>query len=186
MSVIIPDSIEPYYGYKALKMVGTDLVSPSQPTTWPKKAPLEAACNAINTQPRFRWKLVAAPEGWEGQFWVPAHFLTEGSTTTFAWPPNDPPEGFTWRPEPAPHDISKCTCGIYAVDSVVQTRQYLEGTDRVIVYVAIWGQIIRGAKGARGQYAYPQKIYAAEQQTAARRIAYEYDIPIEIVTFFAE
>lgn len=184
MTVIVPDTIEPYYGYKALQMVGTDLVSPSQHARWPKKEPLQAECKAYNTQHRFEWTLVPAPENWDDKFWVPAKFLTEGSTTTFSWPPNDPPKGFTWIPQEAPHDLSKCQCGIYAVDSVSQTQQYLQGTDRVIVHVALWGQVVKGNKGARGQYAYPQKIYAAEQQTEAREIAFEYDVPIEIVSFF--
>lgn len=184
MSVIVPDTIEPYYGYKALAMVDRHLVSPSQPARWPKKAPLEAECKATSNQPRFQWKMVASPEGWESNFWVPARFLTEGATTTFSWPPADPPDGFTWIPEEAPHDLSKCQCGIYAVDSVSQTQSYLQGNDRVIVYVALWGQVVKGNKGARGQFAYPQKIYAAEQQHAAREIAFEYDVPIEIVSFF--
>ena len=184
MTMIVPDTIEPYYGYKALQMVDKHLVSPSQYARWPKKTALESECKAAGDRKRFEWKLVYAPDGWDGNFWVPAKFLSEGNTTTFSWPPDDPPAGYTWIPEEAAHDMSACQCGIYAVDSVSQTQQYLQGADRVIVYVALWGQVVKGNKGARGQYAYPQKIYAAEQQHEAREIAFEYDVPIEIVSFF--
>lgn len=184
MSTLIPDSIEPYQGYKALQMVEKHLVSPSQFARWPKKAPLEAECKAQTRQQPFQWTLVEAPEGWNDMFWVPHRFLAEGSTTTFSWPPSDPPEGFTWIPAEVPHDLAKCQCGIYVVDSVSQTQPYLNGYDRVIVQVALWGQVVKGNKGARGQFAYPQKIYAADQQLEAREIAFDYDIPIEIVSFF--
>jgi hypothetical protein len=185
--VIVPDSIEPYYGYKALRMSGGTLVSPSQPVVWPKKEPLKSECKVPggSAQPPFNWKLVPAPEGWDGsRFWVSSHFLAEGSTTFFAWPSKEPPEGHTWIPEPAPHDIGKCKCGIYAVDHAKDTSGYMQGGDRVIVEVALWGQVVIANNGARGQYAYPQKLFAAEQQAQqAAEIGNDYGIPVEIVRF---
>ncbi len=183
MSLIIPDTIEPWLGYKALRMHEGHLCSPSQYAKWPKREPLEAACT-LGKRNDFRWKLTEAPPGWEGMFWVSSAFLTEGATTTFSWPPNEPPEGFTWIPELTPHNLAKCQCGIYAVDQPTQAHSYMTAPDRVLVEVALWGQVVLGDRGARGQYAYPQRMYAAEQQTGAAELAYEYDIPIEIVRFY--
>lgn len=182
---VIPDSIEPYLGYKALRMTEGHLVSPSQYARWPKKEPLESECKRGNSQNKFEWKLVPAPEGWEGMFWVSSKFLIEGATTTFSWPPDNPPEGFTWIPEEAEHDLTGCQCGIYVVDDPDATRYYLDGYDRVLTQVALWGQVVIGNKGARGQYAYPQRLFAAEQQQeTATEMAAAYDIPLEIVRFF--
>jgi hypothetical protein len=188
VSMIVPDSIEPHYGYKALQMVDSHLVSPSQYARWPKREPLKAECKrGGGHQQRFGWKLVPAPEGWGGMFWVSASFLTEGGTTTFSWPPNDPPEGYTWIPEEEEHSLGPCQCGIYVVDSVTELQHYMHGPDRVIVYVALWGQVVPGSKGARGQFAYPQRIFAAEQQhDMAVKVGKEYDIPVEVVSFVKE
>lgn len=183
MTVLIPDSIEPYRGYKALRIEDTYLHSPSQYAQWPKREPLTASCTRSNRQ-QFGWKLVEAPEGWEGHFWVSSEFLAEGTTTTFTWPPNEPEPGHTWIPEPLEHQLKGCQCGIYVVDSAEATRHYLNGPNRVLVEIALWGQVVIANKGARGQYAYPQRIFAAEQQQQeAIEVASEYDIPIEIVIF---
>lgn len=182
MSYIIPDTIEPWHGYKALIMIGDELHSPSFSAFWPHGKPLQADCT--KKQREFTWELVDAPEGWGDTFYVPSGFLKEGANTTFSWPPSDPPKGQTWLPVDAPHKLTGCSCGIYAVDTTPQLGSYLQGTDRVIAHIAMWGEVIIGNKGARGQYAYPQKIWAAEQQAEqAQMIAEAYGIPVEIVVF---
>jgi hypothetical protein len=185
VSFLVPDSIEPYCGYKALQIVDGHLVSPSRFARWPKHEPLESTCQKAGAaEQRFEWVLVPAPEGWEDMFWVPAKFLREGTTTHFGWPSGPPPEGMTWVPKPEVHHLTGCTCGIYVVETTPQLHGYLSGPDHVIVWIAVWGEVVLGARGARGQYAYPQKIWAAEQQwDIAVRVADEYGIPVEIVRF---
>lgn len=182
---VIPDSIEPYLGYKALAMSADSLCSPSHHATWPKLKPLVSECkNPSASNPVFSWRLVPAPEGWEAMYWVSSEFLKEGATTTFSWPTSDPPPGFTWIPDESVHDMKQCTCGIYAVDNPDQCASYMAGPSRVLVEVALWGQVVMGDKGARGQYAYPQKIFAAaQQQEQAMPVAEAYDIHLEIVRF---
>lgn len=184
--LVIPDSIQPYTGWKALRMEDGHLVSPQQYARWPKKQPLKAECRNAASQHHFEWEQVDAPEGWEDEFWIPARFLREGANTTFSWPPEPAPKGKTWIPKDLPHQMNGCQCGIYVVDTPDQCSWYLNGhTDRVLCSIAVWGQTVTGDKGARGEYAYPQKIMAAEQQAhQARPIAEAYGIEIEVVTFY--
>lgn len=185
--MIVPDSIEPYYGYKALRMLDGHLMSPSKTAKWPVKEKLVSRCQRTGgpNQPSFEWKLVPQPEGFpKSRFWVSSNFLAEGTTTFFAWPSKEPPEGHTWIPEPVEHELGPCECGVYVVDHAKDTSSYMQGKDRVIVEIALWGQVVVAGKGARGQYAYPQKIYAAAQQAQqAAEIADTYGIPIEVVQF---
>lgn len=184
---IVPDSIEPYYGYKALSIRDGLLYSPSHSQEWPPRAPVESECRNARTNKQFTWKAVPCPEGWDSLFWVPSRFLAEQTTTHFSWPTEPAPEGFTYIPEEAPHDMGGCSCGIYVVETVRQAQPYMTGDDRVIVWLAVWGQVVIGDRGARGQYAYPQKMWCGEQQAdQAKPVAANYDIPLEIVIFTAK
>jgi hypothetical protein len=184
--VIVPDTIEPYHGWKALRASDGLLLSPTYPTLWPPRQPLEASCTLVQT-PSFQWKLVAAPPGWEQHFWIPSSFLQENSTTTFSWPPGEAPPGMTWIPEDEPHRLADCHCGIYVVADANRCGPYLygqPGETRLLAEIALWGQTVLASHGARGQYAYPTRLYAAEQQAAvAVPVADSYGVPLELVRF---
>lgn len=186
-TIIIPDSIEPYLGYKALRAENNTLYSPQQNTPWPTLKPLVSACGGTHRKPTFSWQAVPAPPGWEGKtFWVPSDVLAEGTSTFLPWPKTDPPEGHTYIPVMEPHRLTGCTCGIYIVDTPNQCRSYMETTDTYICEIAGWGEVIRADRGVRAQYAYPQKIFAAEQQAEqAIKTAVNYKIPVEVVVFEA-
>lgn len=176
--MIIPDSITPYIGIKCLEIRGDTLHSPQQGTAWPKRRRLEATCKYRAIE----WELRDAPEGWEENFWVPSSLLTEGGTTQVGWPPDPAPEGKTWVPRPAEHEIAKCKgpCGIYVVDTPQQCEPYLRGSwhgHRVLVSISLWGQVVVGEKGARGQYAYPVRVVGPWQwESELQAVAKEYGI----------
>jgi len=184
--MIIPDSIEPRLGWKALLIREGWLYSPQQNTRWPLRQPLQAQCS--HTHKEYEWELHDTVADWEGEeFWIPASFLSEGSTTTFSWPPHPAPPGQTWKPRQLPHNLSACRCGIYVVDTAEQCSWYLQGENRVLCEIALWGQTVLGDKGARGEFAYPQKLFAAkQQQELAQPVADNYGIEIEIVTFWMD
>ena len=64
-----------------------------------------------------------------------------------------------WRVEPNEHEAPDfdCRCGIYGVDSVAAARAYLESPallyrdERVIGRVALWGSVVEGQRGWRGE-----------------------------------
>jgi hypothetical protein len=184
--MIVPDSIQPVTGWKALVIRNGWLYSPQQATRWPLRQPLEAACS--KAQLEYEWELHDTPAEWdEEEFWIPASFLREGGTTTFSWPASPAPTGKTWRPKRLPHNMQPCSCGIYVVETPQQCSYYLQGENRVLCEIALWGQTVIASQGARGQYAYPQKIVAARQQEElARPVAENYGAEIEIVTFWVE
>lgn len=141
------------------------LWSPQQHTLWPPNERLVAAC-------RYRaieWQLREPPAGWEEElFWVPSSVLRAGESTQVGWPPEKPPEGMTWVPVEAKHDLSKCKgpCGIYVVSTPEQCESYLRMTTRgrvVLVLVALWGQVVVAERGGRGEFGYPVRIVGPEE-----------------------
>lgn len=64
------------------------------------------------------------------------------------------PEQLEWRWLPQIHEpvTNECTCGIYAVSAPKLCAAYYR-PGKVLVEVALWGRVIVGDKGARGQYA---------------------------------
>lgn len=136
--LVVPDSIEPYIGYKCLGVVGsgTSLQSLIRPINWPKKERFEAQC-------------LADPERL-ARINIP-HVLA----------PN-----------------SGCDCGIYVGSTNRAAAYYRER--RVLVEVALWGNVVVATDGARGQYAYPQKIIAyCTDRAFVEDISRLYEIPIE-------
>jgi hypothetical protein len=106
-----------------------------------------------------------------------------------------------WRIEPNDHGAPDldCRCGIYGVSSVAAARAYLESPallcrdERVIGRVALWGSVVEGQRGWRGQLAYPIELFvpaAAVVQSGFRRRAYAdeillaleaYRVPVDLV-----
>lgn len=196
---VIPDSIEPYKGYKALNVArdGT-LWSPSEATMWPVKQRLEAQCtrglsqwswvpvegepremDATTTVPRGRTAFVSA---------VTAVPSSSGIVPTVAAPvnvkPSNPlPPGWNWSWEPLTHEAPAqgCSCGIYAVEKPASCLSYVK-PEGVIVEVAVWGNVVPASSGVRGQYAYPQSILAPHEIVDELKVTAElYGIPIVVL-----
>lgn len=106
-----------------------------------------------------------------------------------------------WRIEPNDHgppDLD-CRCGIYGVSSVAAARAYLESPallcrdERVIGRVALWGSVVEGQRGWRGELAYPIELFvpaAAVVQSDFWRRTYAdeillaleaYRVPVDLV-----
>lgn len=106
-----------------------------------------------------------------------------------------------WRIEPNDHGAPDldCRCGIYGVSSVAAARAYLESPallcrdERVIGRVALWGSVVEGQRGWRGEAAYPIELFvpaSAVVQSGFRRRAYvdeivlgleAYRVPVDLV-----
>ena len=172
---VIPDSIEPYVGYKALT-IGDDtaLYSPSESSIlWPPRRPLGAVCTRTG---EWSWVPVegAARRPYEGRRVVP---------TAKPEPTNPLPPGWSWSWEALTHDAPAqgCSCGIYAVNDPAGCLSYVK-PDGVIVEVAVWGNVVPASGGVRGQYAYPQRILAPKLiLEEVRPTAILYGIPILVL-----
>lgn len=169
-------------GVKALALRDGRLWSPQQRTLWPAGEPLVAACGKSGR--KFRWVLREAPAGWEGElFWVPSSILEKGKVTPVGWPKAAPPDGMVLVPEEVPHRLEGCTskCGIYVVSTPKQCDPYMNSDElMVLVQVALWGEVVRGDKGARGQFAYPLRLVAPmEDGELVTQAAQEYGVPCD-------
>lgn len=176
MSLVIPDSIEPYIGYKALRITpGGLLTSPQQiHFIWPAGERVEAECGRGD----YRWiKREGAMPSFptvDEQIQMHSYQISSSGAATskspFAEviirpprPEGDVPEGFHWSWEWFTHPAGwdTCSCGIYVVKDCRATFTYC-GIDTVVCEIALWGNVTLGNKGARGQYAYPQKMYVPQ------------------------
>lgn len=182
-NLVVPDSIEPYVGYKSLAVIrgGTLLCSPQQMSfVWKPQQRAEATCQVPLS---YHWTLV--PEDAE------IHWPEVGTTSftavssstqfffSFTAPVTDAPEGQAWSWEPMTHKVAdqRCSCGIYAVDRPQEGLYGYIADSHVIAKVALWGTVTRGNKGARGQYAYPQEIVGWTTKHH-EKIAEIYGIPV--------
>ena len=184
--MIIPDSIEPYLGYKALNIVFTSmelepdsvrLSSPRYAHLWPVKERLEAAC--VSSLSHWQWTPIEGqPREVDAMMTLPGVQQPGGTTAIFAMTssaigtvgplkrppvPNNPlPPGWNWSWEPLTHDVPEesCHCGIYVASTPEGCMSYLQEFNSVIAQIALWGKVIPAASGARGQYAYPRAILA--------------------------
>lgn len=185
---VIPDSIEPYVGFKYL---GIDkngrLSSPSSHHDWVPRE--KAICTCQTSHGRHGWQAVRG----HGKPYVEIVDVTSyGSTSRmfmpmFTEPPKKPsttlPDGYGWSWEQKPHadgPDESCTCGFYVTSDEEGCASYA-GSGCVLVEVALWGTVVRGEKGARGQFAYPQRIIATDKTKAVAEKAGElYGIPVDL------
>lgn len=206
-SLVIPDSIEPFLGYKALALFETlngiweiELRSPQQSTEWPPRQRLEATCDRTSAI-TFGWTAIPDSQPanllpaiqsstpthvvWTNTLYTNATAITTHTLDPNQWmPPTIPaPEGTHWSWEPQtnhPVVTSSCTCGIYAVNTPDQCTPYMHNPASVIAEIALWGRVITAAKGARGQYAYPQKLLIPPNLTSiGEQLSDTYQIPVE-------
>lgn len=97
----------------------------------------------------------------------------------FEWPTLARAEAFCGRYKAHSVPARMCGCGIYAAPPD-QAAGYFHPDGRVMVEVALWGEVMLATRGARGQYAYPQRIVAyALPKRLVKRVARAYQIPIE-------
>ena len=193
---VIPDSIEPYKGYKALNVApdGT-LWSPSEKLRWPVKQRAEAHCTRGLSQ--WSWVPVEGkPREMDATKMVrPGNAIVTtavwvSSTTTRPVPsqnaikPSNPlPPGWSWSWEPLTHDAPAegCSCGLYAVSQPVDCLSYVQ-PEGVIVEVAVWGKVVPASRGVRGQYAYPQSILSPGEIVDELMVTAKlYEIPIVVL-----
>ncbi len=171
MNLVIPEAIEPRQGYKALNYSSDGrLFSPSKRMAWPSREKLEATC--LNIQ--WGWCLVESePRPLSGSVWARS-----------VQPTNPLPQGWLWSWEPILHDVPSeaCGCGCYIVDCPLDCLPYLNKNYGIIVEIALWGRVIPASKGARGQYAYPQRVLAPTALLSeVQPISLLYGIPVLVL-----
>ncbi len=71
----------------------------------------------------------------------------------------------------------ECDCGIYAARSPESLARYLDSTypgrgivERVLGRVRLWGRVVAGEHGWRGQCAYPDALFVPTRTTAGQRM----------------
>jgi len=184
----VPDSIEPYIGFKYLRWHEGKLWSRMGPP-WPINKPYEAECHGVR---EYKWEPTSGipKDGPE---------TTDEDGNCIPDPNNPKPRialssglEWSWEPQPVNHNPveESCHCGIYAVDTPEGCAEYgptnvtpqglwftfdpyasLPGK-RILVELAVWGKVIPGTTGMRGQFAYPQKIHGSSDAAKAAAEAY--------------
>lgn len=81
-------------------------------------------------------------------------------------------------PHNAPDD--DCSCGIYAVNSVKFASNLTAWPDSTYIgLVFIWGRVLEGQRGFRGQFARPAALFKEKKKNAMiQRISKIYQIPV--------
>lgn len=182
---VVPFSVDPYIGWKALQLTKAGLFSPTYDATWPPLRPLEARCAGVTEHNIYKWAPIAsnAPQPIaDDQGGTMPLFLTPGGEWASQPPEIELPPGYSWGLEQTitPIVSEYCNCGIYAVDDPDDCNFYLGlNKDNVLVQVALWGRLIRGENGARGEYAYPQQIVLPpEFADRAEQVQALYQVPV--------
>lgn len=186
-AMIVPDSIEPIYGWKALRITPDGrLASPQQATIWPVKQRLEATCSSNKVT--YAWTAVRGEPKEMGLQQPPPGVVVASTSTTILSTSSHIPEkpktalpvGMSWSWEAQPHEIASndCRCGIYVVDNVRAAGSYISD-NCILAEVCLWGRVVPGSDGARGQYAYPRQLFAPDTLTdVATMVAQLYGVPI--------
>jgi hypothetical protein len=168
----IPDAIEPYRGYKVLKMlVDGTLASPQESVRWPAKEKLVAACTA-----RAKWGWIPHPG--------PRPPFLKGYEPTEPEPTNLLPEGWSWHWRQYTHRSpeEQCRCGVYVVKDPFRALRYMRGPAFIMAEVALWGKVIPADEGARGEFAYPIRLLAPHDAVdACRPTSLRYGIPVLVL-----
>jgi hypothetical protein len=88
------------------------------------------------------------------------------------WAPGEPFEASCGHVEHGIAPAQDCSCGIYAL---YDPRGLPEG--EVYGKVKIWGEVVRGSRGARAQYAYPSELHVP-QWLEGRAALGAYGVPV--------
>jgi hypothetical protein len=174
---VIPDSIEPVIGWRGWALSDNGLLlSQHNHMQWTPGERAEAKCSPSlggtmpwMMPPRYKWEATKGAkqtreqaqkyvEGWRKQYAGVSHAPHIPDA-----PVIELPYGWGWvctvvesagsKPHEAPGE--HCTCGIYAVSDL---NSALSGD--IIGRIALWGKVVPGTHGWRGQYAYPVELFA--------------------------
>lgn len=193
--MIVPDSIEPLILARSWIFDGNVLRSPQQAhCVWKPGEAFVATC-------------ACTLEGWQAG---PEDGYTRQQIESMGnkqVPQVDLPQGlyYHWAVWPAHEGVpgEYCTCGVYGtteedriIGTLGQKMGYtpidfsgstyiprLGGTDQGIVVgslVALWGTVIEGDKGARGEFAYPHRL-TVPPSLANNEALQAYGVPIDVV-----
>lgn len=129
--MIVPDSIEPYVGYKCLGVL---------------------------------------PDG-----------RLRSLAFAYEWPFQERAVAFCGRGLSHAAPDQGCACGIYAATPDEAADYFFSPEVRVMIEVALWGEVVLARKGARGHFAYPQRIVACghASKRLVNKAAKAYGVPIE-------
>lgn len=185
---MVPDAIEPYYGIKWLYVNPEGrLYSHTASACWPEDGPLVAKCmvdwgqewrpvprgeanyqvrydneaevhGTYNSTPQPGW--VIRPSQEDLRFEKDPDEVWQRVRTTIVLPPN---LEWSWEPRECPHEAPDpdCACGIYVVQKPKQCENYKRSSS-VLVKVALWGHLVPGTEGCRGQFGYPVEVLDTE------------------------
>ena len=105
------------------------------------------------------------------------------------WLPGHAAEARCPRPLRTTHaaPFRTCECGIHAAKELGAWSHYLAVGDgrRVFGRVALWGSLIEGEHGWRGEFAYPLALYVPARVPNAAAVALgltNYGVPVELMT----
>jgi hypothetical protein len=118
---------------------------------------------------------------------------------TVEWPAGAPLHAECRLPRNACRDIPgpRCHCGIYAVQGPVEAYRYMRNPRRVISgsfagvpivlgEVALWGRIVVGQLGWRGEFGYPRRLFllagSGPDEGAVAQGLGEYRVPVSIAS----
>jgi hypothetical protein len=100
-------------------------------------------------------------------------------------------------PHPAPHP--RCSCGIFASDSIDWlfrrynrhlTESLVSWAPRVLGKVQLWGKVVPGSCGWRAEFAYPVELFILKDSRLAgywkRRSLRAYGVPVHSISDFRE
>lgn len=151
---LTPDTIVPLIGIRAWKAKHNGqhqlrLSSVYKETLWPINRKKMASC----IEPFPNW--VQSPDG----IWL--------LNQTAIHDPHDAPD-------------EDCSCGIYAVNSTDYSDNLTAWPDSTYIgLVFIWGKVLEGQKGFRGQFARPAALFKEDKKKAMiQRLAKIYRIPV--------
>lgn len=197
--MLVPDSIDPVIGWRAMGFDGTHLRSPARSTRWPIREPLQAKCANSNQHGYWRWVIAydQVPTSDQELQELKAGMAVSSSTpTNYTQIPPRPTTVLTkgvyvleWH-VPVHHSPDpKCGCGIYMVthpNTEVEAYTRHSGvhsgagfTDiQIVAKTAAWGRVVPGTTGWRAEYAYPQELWVIGCTDELEQRLQAYGVPI--------
>lgn len=100
------------------------------------------------------------------------------------WEPGSPFEALCEHGHPAPEQA--CGCGAYASRFATVALRYVVGRDepwvahRVVGEVALWGRVVEGRAGWRGERAYPVRIWVSRGRSDVVDGLAAYGVPVAL------
>lgn len=156
--------------------------------------PIDLANLAGLTDKEFRAPdLIGTVEGWRC-WYLPEKTPSFGAapklmsvTHNYVWPPRVKARSECRRhPDHVPGE--DCTCGFYAAKTLDHLRSmgYVScpsiGSVTVVGQLAMWGKVIEGTQGWRGEFAYPVKLYVPfEAWRLGRPLTKAYGVPVRVL-----